>query len=85
MVIPSRQFDPVLITTLKQYIEANPVAFQDMMAAVLIAALELRDSNRTHVAQELKIPLRTLRTKLLIIESLGYTVPPPKRGVAKKI
>jgi dethiobiotin synthetase len=85
MVIPSRQFDPALITTLKKYIEVNPVTFQDMMAAVLIAALELRDSNRTHVSQELKIPMRTLRNKLLMVESLGYTVPPPKWGVPKKV
>jgi len=84
MVIPSRRFDPDLIATLRKYIEENPVTFQDMMAAVLLAALELRDGNRTHVSQELKMPMRTLRNKLLMIEGLGYEVTPPKWGVPKK-
>jgi DNA-binding NtrC family response regulator len=83
-MIPVRQFDPEFLSMLKQYIDKTPISLTELMAAIIVAMLEHRDGNRTHVAKELKVPLRTLRYKIKVIEALGFEVPMPKRGVPRK-
>lgn len=83
MTIQKRHFDRKLISSLQQHIKITDTSLQDLIAAIIVAVLEMRDGNRTHSAQELNIPMRTFRNKLKVIESLGYTVPkpqPPKKS-----
>lgn len=83
-MIPTRQFDPEFLSMLKQYIDKTPISLTELMAAIIVAMLEHRNGNRTHVAKELKVSVRTLRYRLQTIEALGYEVPKPnKRGVPK--
>lgn len=83
-MIPKRQFDPEFLSMLKQYIDKTPITLNELVAAILVAMLEHRNGNRTHVAMELKIPLRTLRQKIKVIEALGYEVPKPVYGATKR-
>ena len=82
-MIPTRQFDPEFLSMLKQYIDKTPISLTELMAAIIVAMLEHRNGNRTHVALELKMSLRTLCYRLRMIEALGYEVPKPKRGVPR--
>lgn len=85
MTIPSRHFDTDFVETLKQFVDKTPITFEEFMAMLITSVLEMRDGNRTQTARELRIPLRTFRNKLKVIESLGYDVMPPKLGTPKNI
>lgn len=84
MTIPSRYFDPDFLEAMKNFIAKTPIKFEEFMAMLITAVLEMHDGNRTHAAKELNIPLRTFRYKLKVVESLGYDVMPPNWGVPKQ-
>lgn len=66
------------------FIDGSRFSYDDYLSAIIIAVLELHDGNRVHAARTLKIPIRTFRIRLRLIESLGYEVPPAKTGCRKK-
>jgi len=76
MAIPQRQLNPDLLSALTQ---VTGVTLDEFIATIIIATLTRNNGNRTYTALELKIPIRSLRYKMRVIESLGYAVPPPKR------
>jgi len=84
MTIPSRHFDPDFLAKLKQFIDKTSITYEEFIAMLITAVLEMRNGNRTHASRELRIPLRTFRNKLKVIESLGYDVMPPKLGTPKE-
>jgi DNA-binding NtrC family response regulator len=73
-MIPSRELDPDLVEALKQ-IKAG-VTYQDVMSAFMLVVLERNFGNKTRTSRELKMPVRTLRSRLHNVASLGYTVCP---------
>jgi len=79
MAIPQRQFDPTLVFVAKAILQ-NKLPMQDIVALILLSALDMYGGNRTRAAKELKIPLRTFREHLHVVAGLGYPVPKPQLG-----
>lgn len=80
MAIPQRQLDPDLLSALAQ---AKGIPMDEFIATLIIATLTRNNGNRTHTSRELKIPIRSLRYRIRVIESLGYKVPPPSTGLPR--
>ena len=80
MAIPQRQLDPDLLSALAQ---AKGITMDDFIATIIIATLTRNNGNRTHTSRELKIPIRSLRYRMRVIESLGYDVPPPGKRLPR--
>jgi hypothetical protein len=72
-MIPKRSIDDKLFITLCRL--GKGPTLQDLICAFIVVVLGRNNGNRTHSAKELKIPLRTLRLKIRVLESLGYYVP----------
>ena len=73
-MIPSRELDPDLVETLKNL--KVGVTYQDLMSAFMLVVLERNLGNKTRTSRELKVPVRTLRSRLHNVASLGYEVCP---------
>ena len=71
-MIPRKYLDSDLVDSLKTV--RSGITLQDFVAAVILTILERNNGNRTKTSKELRIPLRTFRNKLKVIESLGYEV-----------
>jgi len=82
MVIPRKQLNQDLVSRLTG---VSGVTFDEIVAGIIISVLTRNKGNRTHTAKELKIPLRSLRHRIRVIESMGYEVPPslwtPRRNL----
>lgn len=75
-MIPKRRIPEKLICLL-QDVETG-TTIMELVAAYIISVLQKNEGSRTKTSEELKIPLRTFRTRIWQIESLGYTIPKPK-------
>lgn len=73
-MIPKKYLDSDLVDSLKTI--KSGISLQDFISAVILTILERNNGNRTKTSKELRIPLKTFRNKLKVIESLGYEVMP---------
>ena len=80
MAIPQRQLNPDLLSALTQ---VTGVTLDEFIATIIIATLKRNNGNRTYTSRELKIPLRSLRYRMRVIESMGYDVPPPGERLSR--
>ena len=83
MAIPDKQFDDKLMKNLREIARHNTLSLDEYLALIIMVVLELHNGNRTHTAKELRIPIRTFRLKLKMIESMGYELIPAKNGMPK--
>lgn len=79
MAIPLRQLPEYLMALMAQ-VEPNTTVLE-VLSAFLISVLKRNAGNRTKTSTELRIPLRTLRHRIWLMESLGYEVPEPRSGL----
>jgi hypothetical protein len=86
IMIPKRKI-PKDLTTLMDIIlhDRKAYSIDDYVAAIIIATLNLNGGNRSQTSRQLKIPIKTLRFKLKMIEGLGYEVPESAWGRRKNI
>lgn len=75
MAIPVQQLPEYLMALMAQ-VEPNTTVLE-ILSAFLISVLIRNKGNRTQTSRELKIPLRTFRHRIWLMESLGYEVPVP--------
>lgn len=73
-MIPKKYLDSDLVDSLKTI--KSGISLHDFISAVILTILERNNGNRTKTSKELRIPLKTFRNKLKVIESLGYEVMP---------
>jgi DNA-binding NtrC family response regulator len=53
-----------------------------LLYTYILVTLKKNNGNRTHTSKKLKIPLRTLRCKFQVMETLGYVIPPYEKKVS---
>jgi len=74
-MIPIRKIDEELLQVVR-LVKRGTTLFE-LLAAYFISVLEKNNGNRTHTAEELKIPIRTVRNRIWEMQALGYRVPEP--------
>lgn len=84
-MIPQRQLPKELELLMLRFLsDPKEFSLDDFISSVIVAVLEIHHGNRIHAARQLKMNIRTLRTRLQAIEALGYEVPQSKNGRPRK-
>ena len=81
-MVPLRKIDVDVLKALSGI--KSGLSLQHLMCAYIIIVLKRNNGNRTRTSKEIGMPLRTFRSRLWVLESLGYEVPKYQRQTKSK-